>query len=167
MQKCRNILLYNRSNHKANKQTEKALQQCNWMIQKFYLLIERRQIPNLDEKQLYLDSVLSCKRKQENNVIARGLGEIVQSPWHTDPFSPPQTLKLLSSRNSSPFLSSCFLSSQTLSSCCNHCLLDLPPQTYDSFIQSIFKSSSNNLKRSIGIQEPLPGWWLSYSHILL
>lgn len=47
------------------------------MIQKFYLLIERRQIPNLDEKQLYLDSVLSCKRKQENNVIARGLGEIV------------------------------------------------------------------------------------------
>lgn len=32
---------------------------------------ERRQIPNLNEKQLYLDPVLSCKRKQEYNVTAQ------------------------------------------------------------------------------------------------
>lgn len=38
---------------------------------------ERRKIPSLDEKQLYLDSVLSCKRKQEYNVIAWNLNEIV------------------------------------------------------------------------------------------
>lgn len=47
---------------------------------------ERRQIPNSDEKQLYLDSVLSCKRKQEYNVTQW------DSPWLARILSLPRKL---------------------------------------------------------------------------